>query len=176
MPSKVCAGTRSPANAACEHFAQSSRERPPAVVSPDTPADLPHGVVVVMSSQVWAGAEVRKSHSWHIHAFDAGDATALAEATGIGFLGALPLDGEVCEGGDAGAPFVLDGPMTRDWFLAYVELGEAARLVVMGGDAPIGLDQLIAGAIGRPEIGADAEIGAQIDRDRPGLIQDGQLR
>lgn len=50
-----------------------------APVSPDTPADVPHGVVVVMSSQVWAGAEVRKSHSWHIHAFDAGDATALAQ-------------------------------------------------------------------------------------------------
>lgn len=36
------------------------------------------GVVAVMAGRVWAGAEVRKAHSWHIDAFDGGDAAPLA--------------------------------------------------------------------------------------------------
>lgn len=35
------------------------------------------GVVAVVGSAVWAGAEVRKSHTWKLDAFDAGDAGAL---------------------------------------------------------------------------------------------------
>ena len=44
-----------------------------------------------------------------------------------------------------------------------VELGEAAGLVVMGDDAPVRLDQLVAGAIGRAEIGAQAAIRLDAD-------------
>jgi L-asparaginase len=37
-----------------------------------------HGVVAVMGGQVWAGAELRKWHSYRVDAFDAGDAGPLA--------------------------------------------------------------------------------------------------
>jgi L-asparaginase len=37
------------------------------------------GVLVAMAGRVWAGAEVRKTHSWRTDAFDAGDAGALAD-------------------------------------------------------------------------------------------------
>ena len=66
------------------------------------------GVVENMSTHVCSAC----GHEEAI--FKTGGGAALAEATGIEFLGALPLDGAVCEGGDAGAPFVLeDGPAGR---------------------------------------------------------------
>ena len=37
------------------------------------------GVLVAMAGRVWAGAEVRKTHTWRTDAFDAGDAGALAD-------------------------------------------------------------------------------------------------
>ena len=45
-----------------------------------------------------------------------------------------------------------------------VEFGEAALLLVIGDDAAVALDDLIAGAIGRAEIGAHAEIGSRFRR------------
>jgi L-asparaginase len=36
------------------------------------------GVLVAFAGRVWAGAEVRKAHSWRIDAFNAGDAGPLA--------------------------------------------------------------------------------------------------
>jgi L-asparaginase len=41
--------------------------------------DAAHGVLVVMAGRVWSGAEVRKSHSLRLDAFDAGDAGPLAQ-------------------------------------------------------------------------------------------------
>jgi L-asparaginase len=41
--------------------------------------DAAHGVLVVMAGRVWAGAEIRKSHSLRLDAFDAGDAGLLAQ-------------------------------------------------------------------------------------------------
>ena len=37
-----------------------------------------HGVLVAVAGRVWAGAEVRKAHSYRLDAFDGGDAGALA--------------------------------------------------------------------------------------------------
>ena len=37
-----------------------------------------HGVLVAVASRVWAGAEVRKAHSYQLDAFDGGDAGPLA--------------------------------------------------------------------------------------------------
>lgn len=41
-------------------------------------ADGVQGVLVAFASQVWAGAEVRKSHTFRLDAFDGGDASPLA--------------------------------------------------------------------------------------------------
>lgn len=37
------------------------------------------GVLVALAGRAWAGAEVRKTHTWRTDAFDAGDAGALAD-------------------------------------------------------------------------------------------------
>jgi len=37
------------------------------------------GVLVALAGRAWAGAEVRKTHTWRLDAFDAGDAGALAD-------------------------------------------------------------------------------------------------
>ncbi len=66
--------------------------RPATATDADGPINLGHaisvatwaaqrnqgGVVAVMAGRVWAGAEVRKSHSWQIDAFDAGGRDPLA--------------------------------------------------------------------------------------------------
>jgi L-asparaginase len=63
--------------------------RPATSIAADGPANLLDavttardsracGVLVVMAGRVWAGAELRKVHSYRVDAFDAGDAGALA--------------------------------------------------------------------------------------------------
>jgi L-asparaginase len=66
--------------------------RPATAPDADGPTNLAHaiavvswagqhghnGVVAVMAGRVWAGAEIRKSHSWHVDAFDAGGHAPLA--------------------------------------------------------------------------------------------------
>jgi L-asparaginase len=37
------------------------------------------GVLLALAGRAWAGAEVRKTHTWRLDAFDAGDAGALAD-------------------------------------------------------------------------------------------------
>lgn len=46
-------------------------------VASDAAARGHEGVVVVMHGRIWAGAEVRKAHSWHVDAFDGGGAEPL---------------------------------------------------------------------------------------------------
>lgn len=48
------------------------------------------GVLLVMGGQVWAGAEVRKVHSWRLGAFDAGDAGPLGSIREGRWIGLRP--------------------------------------------------------------------------------------
>ena len=79
--------------------------RPATSIAADGPANLldavttahdarARGVLVVMAGRVWAGAEVRKVHSYRVDAFDAGDAGALAliEEGALRWLREAPRD------------------------------------------------------------------------------------
>lgn len=97
------------------------------------------GVVAVMAGRVWAGAEVRKAHSWHIDAFDGGDAAPLAWLESA----------QVCADG-------RDWPRPRAWGMdAGQHLLPRVELLVSHGDVDGSVvDALLASAApGRPLAG-----------------------
>ena len=74
------------------------------------------GVVAVLQGIVWAGTEVRKAHSWHIDAFDGGDAPPLARIEG----------GQVL-----GTPDVAWVPPRGQWSPAFLALDGLPRVEVV---------------------------------------------
>lgn len=83
------------------------------------------GVVAVMGGVVWPGHAVRKSHSWHIDAFDAGDEEALGRITDDGaILDAVPWPLP----GGAGW-FCLDEPMPPRVEIVTSHAGADGRVV-----------------------------------------------
>jgi ATP-binding protein involved in chromosome partitioning len=66
--------------------------------------------------------------------FDQGGGAAVAEREGVGFLGAIPLDPVIRQGGDAGAPVVASSPESPQ-ARAFAEAAERLWAAVQAASA-----------------------------------------